>query len=796
MSDASRPPRKPEEDGPVVTFPRVRALQRLPHTLPLELTSFVGREKELAEVKKLLADHRLLTLTGPGGGGKTRLALAVANDLVESFEDGVWWVELASLSDPDLVPQAVASTLGVREAQDRALTEALSDHLGSKEMVLVLDNCEHLVEGCAALTDALLRACPELRILATSREALGVAGERAWVVPSLSLPDPDRPPAFDALTRYEAVRLFVERARSAASSFRLTERNAPAVAKLCHRLDGVPLAIELAAARARALSVDQIVERLEDPLGLLTVGGRTATPRHRTLRATLQWSHDLLSGPERKLFRRLSAFLGGWTLESAEAVCSGDRIEEREVLDLLSGLVDKSLVVAEIGSEGAVRYGMLEPVRQYGYERLEESGESEAVSRRHAEHYLALAEEAEPELKEARQGEWLERLEREHGNLRTALAWSTEGGDAELGLRLAGALERLWWARGYLSEGRRWLERGLAGSDASPTSARAKALSEAGWMALWQDDLERAVELLEEGLGSFKDLGDEPSIATSLTHLGHAVLHQHDKERLKGLCEEAEALREGFADRWAIAELLVFLGMAALYEGDHERAVALLEESMTSFRDLGDTQRIALCVTYLWMAALEGGDHERAAALLDEDLRRLQRLEVQPQIQIYDDLMGSAVVAALGKRPARAARLRGAAEALREAISLSLFLWDHTPTNYEDQLAAARSQLDEAAWEAAWSEGRAMTPEQAVEYALSKDDLPPSRSTTSYPAGLSAREAEVLKLVARGLTNAQIAAELFISPRTVDRHLNSIYRKVGISSRAAATRFAAEHNVL
>lgn len=315
-------------------------------------------------------------------------------------------------------------------------------------------------------------------------------------------------------------------------------------------------------------------------------------------------------------------------------------------------------------------------------------------------------------------------------------------------------------------------------------------------MALWQDDLERAVELLEEGLGSFKELGDEPAIATSLTNLGHAVLHQDDKERLKALSEEAEALQRGFLDRWAIAELLVFLGMAALHEGDHQRAVALLEESMATFRDLGDTQRVTICVTYLWMAALEGGDLERAAALLEEDLRRLQRLEIQPQIQIYDDLMGSAVVDALGGRPARAARLRGAAEALREAISLSLSLWDHTPTDYEDQLAAARSQLDEAAWEAAWSEGRTMTSEQAVEYALSREDLPRSRSTTSYPAGLSAREAEVLKLVARGLTNARIAQELFISPRTVDRHLNSIYRKVGISSRAAATRFAAEHNLL
>ena len=765
------------------------------------MTSFIGRESEITALEGLLAgESRLITLTGAGGSGKTRLAIAAASAVVEDFEDGVWWVELASISDPVLVPQAVASVLSIREAPERSLTDVIAEDLESLEILLVIDNCEHLVEECATLAYALLNACPNLRILATSREALGVAGEISWPVPPLTSPDGrDDLPSLEALVRYEAVRLFVERARAVAPAFELTERNAAAVAQVCLRLDGIPLAIELAAARVKVLSVEQISERLGGSFDLLTGGGRITLPRQRTLRAAVDWSHELLGEKEQILFRRLSVFDGGFTLDAVEDVCVGDGLEPGEVLDLLSQLVDKSLVLATEQQSGEARYRLLEAVRQYGKVKLEESAEAAPVQERHAKYYLTFAEEAEPELKGAKQAEWLGLLERERGNLRTALGWSSGSGDAELGLRLAGALERFWWARGHLSEGRRWLELGLAGSEESPAAARAQALNEAGWLALWQDDLEQAVEFLEESLGSFKELEDEPGIATSLTNLGHTVLHQDDKERLEALCEEAGVLREEFVDRWAIAELLIFLGMAALYEGDHQRAVALLEESMASFRDLEDTQRVTICVTYLWMAALEGKDHKQAAALLEEDFRRLQSLEVKPRIQIYDGLMGLAVLAATGGRPARAARLCGAAETLREAINLSLLIWDHTPTNYEAQLNTVRSRLDEAAFTTAWSEGRTMSPEQAIEYALSEEDPPGSSlpsTTTSYPAGLSAREAEVLKLVAKGLTNARIAQELFISPRTVDRHLNSVYRKAGVRSRVAAARFASEHNLL
>src|SRR5918997_2660217 len=374
--------------GPVVAFPRIRAPERLPlHTLPLQLTSFVGRDREIAEVKDLLVDQRLLTLTGPGGCGKTRVALKVAGDLAERFEDGVWLVELASLSDPALVPQTVAFAFGIREQPGRLLTDTLSEYLEFKKMLLVLDNCEHLVEACAWLAEALLRACPNLRILATSREALGITGETGWLVPSLSLPDPRHLPAVGDLVHYEAANLFVERAKAVKPEFALTERNAMSVVQICYRLDGIPLALELAAARVGVLSVEQIAARLDDRFALLTGGGRTALARQRTLEAAMDWSHELLSRRERKLFRRLSVFAGGFTLEAAEAACSGllpdGELEQGEVLDGLSRLGDKSLVAGG-EKDGEARYRLLETIRQYGREKLERSGETAEIQRRHA----------------------------------------------------------------------------------------------------------------------------------------------------------------------------------------------------------------------------------------------------------------------------------------------------------------------------------------------------------------------------------------------------------------------------
>jgi predicted ATPase len=584
--------------------------------LPIARTSFVGREREVLEVKRLLAMTRLLTLTGVGGSGKTRLALRVASDLAGAYPDGAWLVELAALSEGELVPQAVARALSVREGPNRPLIETLEEDLRSRRMLLVLDNCEHLVEAAARLVDALLGKCPRLRVLATSREALDVAGEVTWTVPSLSVPGPRHAPTTEELEGYESARLFIERARQRDPSFVLTPRNARAVAQICRRLDGIPLAIELAAARAGVLSAEKIAERLDDSLRLLTGGGRSAVPRHQTLRATLDWSHELLAGPERKLFGRLSVFAGGWTLEAAEAVGAGDGIEGGDVLDLLGRLVDKSLVMVE---EGALPYRMLEPVRQYAQERLEAGGEAQRARERHAEHYLALAEAAEPELMGPDQASWLERLGIEHGNLRAALSWALDaeetGERAEIGLRLAAALGRFWNAHSP-SEGLGWLERGLARGGAPPV--RAKALKGAGWIAIWQGDYEEAVTMLEEGLASFKELEDKSSVATLLFELGTAVVHRGDHGRVKALRQEAEALRPELSDRRAIAELLIFLGQAALVEGDHDRAVAHFEEGLTLSRELEDTWNIAMCSCSLGVTALARGDHERAAAPFEE----------------------------------------------------------------------------------------------------------------------------------------------------------------------------------
>src|SRR5918998_4342554 len=524
--------------------PASRAPVHPPHNLPSEFSSFVGREKELAEVKRLLEYNRFLTLTGSGGCGKTRLALAAARELVERFEDGVWLVELASLSDLALLPQAVASTLGVREQPGRSLIETLSDYLGSKKVLLVLDNCEHLIEACAELAEALLHSCPELRVLATSREAMGLTGEVDWPVPSLSLPDLRRLPDIGSLPRYESARLFVERTMAVKPTFALTEQNAPAVAQICYRLDGIPLAIELAAARAKVLSVEQIADRLDDSFGLLSAGGRATRPRQHTLHATMDWSHELLGREERILFRRLAVFSGGFSFEAAESVCIGEDVERDEVLGLLSRLVDKSLVVAR-AERGETRYRLLETIRQYGREKLEESGEEAEVGQRHAGYCLGFAEEAERELGGPDQARWLTRLEAEHDNLRAALSWSLgEVGDAGLGARLTAALWSFWSTRGYVNEGRKWLESAISRSEhavtAPPTLARAKALNGAGVLAMVQDEVGAAKVHIEEGLSLYRELGDKEGIASSLVSLGSvAWLGQRDDIPVVDLVQEA-----------------------------------------------------------------------------------------------------------------------------------------------------------------------------------------------------------------------------------------------------------------
>ncbi|HSK84708.1 MAG TPA: BTAD domain-containing putative transcriptional regulator [Rubrobacter sp.] len=788
FSHAGRPPEKPQD-----------ATKK--HNLPNLRSSFVGRERDLMEVKRVLAMTGLLTLTGTGGCGKTRLALEAAKDLVGVHPDGVWLVELASLSNPALVPQVVASALGVREQPGRSMTETLSTHLESRQLLLVLDNCEHLVHTCARLVDALLGSCEHLRILATSREALGVAGEANWPVLPLAVPDAERPAPVDDLVRCEAVRLFLDRARSKQPAFSLEPRNAPAVARVCRKLDGIPLAIELAAARVTTLAVDQIAARFEDSLDLLTSGNRMADHRHRTLRTTVEWSHRLLSQKERKLFGRLSAFSGGWTLEAAETVGAGNGLEEGDVLDLLSRLVEKSLVVAEAspGDDGVLRYRMLEPVRQYGRERLEESGEEEQVRDRHARYYLALTEAAKTELLDGpRPLAYLEQLKAEHGNLRGALGWCLEEAAgskerAEMGLKLAAALGRFWNTYGP-GEGRRWLERGLARSGASPTSLRARALGEAGFIAIFQGD-PRAIALLEEGLTLSRELEDESGLAFSISNLGHAVAHSGDHDRLAMLREEADALLREPLDQRARAHLLLFLGVAAMSEGDREQVAARTGEALAMFRELGDIRHVAMSLGVAGVSALEQGDSERAAVLFEEDLRLLR--ELRDKAGIVYGLLGMAGVAALRGQYTRASKLWGASEVLREVFGLPLTPMVRDRYDYEGYLAAACAGLEEAAFEAAWSEGRAMSPQQAIEYALGPEDPPPppSEKKASSEGSLEAltrRQLEVAILVARGLTNRQAAAELVLSEHTVATHVREILKRLGLRSRTELASWIAE----
>ncbi|MDQ3974304.1 MAG: LuxR C-terminal-related transcriptional regulator [Actinomycetota bacterium] len=767
------------------------------------MSSFVGRERETAGVEGLLGHTRLVTLTGPGGCGKTRLGLAVAADLAAEFDDGVWLVELASLSDPALVPQTVAAALGVREQPGRALSAALIDYLRPKQLLLVLDNCEHLVGACAGLADTLLASCPRLRILATGRQALGITGEACWQVPTLSVPEEGQALSLEQVAEYEAVRLFVERASLRLPGFELTSHNAGAVAQTCRRLDGIPLAIELAAARVTALAVEQIADRLEDCLALLTAGSPAASPRQRTLRATLAWSHELLGERERRLFRRLAVFAGGWTLEAAEAVGPGGGIRRADVVELLSRLVDKSLVVADSGSQGAARYSMLEPIRQYGREALGCSGEAEAVRGHHADWFLALAERAAPQLKTPQQVAWLGRLAQEDNNLRAALEWLLGRGQLVEASRLAWALWLFWWIRGRFAEGRRWMQQALDKGAAMPAAARAKVLFVAGTMADGQADYRSAESLLGESLGLFKQLGDRRGAAYALSSAGFAAIGQGRNRQGIAVLEEAVELALAEGERWAAAFMLCFLATARRNEGDRTGAQQLAERGLALSEEVGDREGACAALYILATLAQESeSDGGRAGRLLGEALARAA--EVGDQTNVAYCLDGLAAVAGEQGRLARAGRLWGAAEALLEQIEAAAYVYAPDRVLCRDRVAPARLRLGVEAFEAAWAQGRAMTPGQAVAYALGQaateqDAGAPDAQAASggvvqdsaaYPDGLTAREAEVLRLLAGGNTNKEIAAQLVLSVATVQRHVANLYRKIGARGRADATAYA------
>jgi predicted ATPase len=599
---------------PIYTSP-----SRPTNNLPAPLSQFIGREKELIQIKHCLAEHRLVTLTGSGGIGKTRLAIETARELLAEVPQGVWLAELAPVADPRLVPQAVAAVWDVREEQGRPLQVTLADYLREKTLLLVLDGCEHVVDASTQLAGALLQRCPGLRILATSRVALGVEGEFVLRVPSLSLPPSGRA-SREMLDGSEAVQLFVSRAAIALPAFELTDANAGAVVQMCRRLDGVPLALELAAARVKALRVEQIATRLDDAFHLLTGGSRTGLPHQQTLHATMDWSHALLSDAERACFRRLAVFAGGWTLAAAEAVCAGDGVETFDVLDLLDQLESKSLLVLDREPGQEARYRLLETIRQYAWEKLQEAGEGEQSRIRHLGTYLKLAQEAEPKLYGAQQLEGLAQLDAEQSNIHAALEWGLEHG-LETGAQLAGAMFWYWHLRGFWADGFAWLQRALAVTSGGTKALRASLLARAGYLAMALRQMDRVVPYCEESIALYRELGDPEEAAFSLATLGMLSTYfgQADIQRGRALLHESLDLYRRAGNKWGCRHVLAALGHA--YAGQQpDRGRECFEESLALARELGLLDGIAYALQCLGAHAFHQGDHELATALLGEAL--------------------------------------------------------------------------------------------------------------------------------------------------------------------------------
>jgi non-specific serine/threonine protein kinase len=659
--------------------------------LPVATTSFIGREAEMTEVRALLGKHRLVTLTGPGGAGKTRIALEVAASSLRDHRDGVWLAELAPIADPANVAQTVATALGVREEAGRSLSESLGAHLAERETFLVLDNCEHVLEVCASLAASLLEAAPGLRILVTSRAPLGVEEERTWPVPTLAAA--------------ESVRLFVDRAAAYEPQFALAAGNAKAVAQICSTLEGIPLAIELAAARVRTLSPIEIAARLEDRFGLLTSPEPGLSSRRQTLQGAVDWSYDLLTQDERAAFGRAAVFAGGFTAAAATTVCGASA-------DVLSALADRSLLIAE-GS----RYRMLETIRRYALGRLASSGEETAARDAHADYLTSLAEEAEPELSGANQQAWMDRLEAEHGNIRAALDWTTGSRPRpEVALRLAAALWRFWLLRGYWTEGRTWLARALEFKDDSMLWTRAKALDGAGVLAGYQNDEAGALALYKESLTLWRALADEGGVAVVLNHIGIAEHLAGNNESAHTHFSEALEIHRARGDAHAIARVLNNLGSVAQAEGDHAAAVSMFEEAFATGHAVGDRRDIATWTANIATSSRALGKLERARSLHLDALAI--RAEITDRWGIVDSLEGVAAVlvsAPSGPSPAeaeRAAVLLGAASVLREQIGFPI-----TPgarAEYDAWLALARSAAGDASFAAALSRGRSLSSEEAI----------------------------------------------------------------------------------
>ncbi len=832
---------------------------------------------------------RLLTLTGPGGVGKTRLLLAAAHDLASDFADGICFVPLAAISDPDFVLPAIAQALGLREEAHRSVLEELQVALGEQSLLLLLDNFEQVLVAAPRLSD-LLAACPHLHLLVTSRAALRLHGELECAVSPLTLPDLKHLPTSHVLAQFAACTLFVQRAQAIKPDFQLTEANARIIAEICVRLDGLPLAIELAAARIRLLSPQALLARRTHRLAVLTGGACNVPARQRTLRATIAWSYHLLAPSEQQLFRLLSVFAGGCTLQAVEAIAKQTGAGAVNVLDEVSVLLENNLLGQVEQPDGEPRLLQLETIREYGLECLTDSEELEAAQAAHAAYYLALAEEAEPRLRGPEHVRWMAQLGMEQENLRAALSFLLEQPHVQAGtpegqlhaeqaLRLCVALYWFWFHRGSVREGQVFLERALARQEGVAAPLRARALYAAAELASGLDEMERTETLCGECLALFRELGDTSGIASSLALLGSRARVRGHYALACSLLEEAEVLFQQMGDRWMQGLCHVELARTATEQGQYERARALLEEnlkfcqvsgdplsvgwvryllarllfvsqqdlargqslaeqSLAFFQELGYAWHRAYPLSLLAQMRLAQGEFALAREWFEESLVMVQEVgDREGAIETLLDLGRVAVaqgdLAAARRRyqqcltilqeigsqkflaacleglaaldvgqgaPHHAARRWGSAEVLREVMGTPLH--PVYRANYEQLIAQARATLGEQAFRTAWAEGLSMTPEQALaaqdgpEGATSMSQLPSATQSPSYPAGLTAREVEVLRLIAQGWTDAQIAERLVISPRTVNRHTTSLYSKLNVSPRAAATRYAHEHNLL